>query len=244
LGRRHLPVRRFQQPRAGTDVSFFDTDNGWAVGTEGTILHTTDGGGVADTTPPVTTASLRDGVWMTSWNHTVQLTATDAGVGVWKIQYKVDGAADWSWGSTPTIVTIPTSIQGAHTVQYQALDKGGNIEAVKTLRVNVDTVAPTVTGPKKIMVKKGKSVTVKFRITDTAPCGAIGAAEIEIYKAKSSGPEMPLKDFQLKNKRVNTALSYTFRCTLKKGKYGLWLAGRDQAGNWCVKDAVAKLTVK
>jgi hypothetical protein len=228
------------------DVSFYDADNGWAVGTDGTIIHTSDGGGAADTTPPVTTASLHDGAWMTAWNHTVQLTATDAGVGVWKIQYKVDGAADWSWGGSPATVTVPTSTEGAHTVQYQAFDNGGNTEVAKTLHVNVDTVVPKVTGPKKLSVRKGKSVTVKFRITDKAPCGATGSAEIAIFKGKSSGsgPAMPLKVFQIKSVRVNASQSYKFKCTLKKGKYDLEIAGRDQAGNWCAKDAHAKLTVK
>lgn len=227
------------------DVSFYNARNGWAVGTQGTILHTTDGGGTPDTAPPVTIASLKDGAWVGAFDNTVQLTATDTGVGVWKIQYKVDGAATWAWGWTPTTVTIPTATQGAHTVQYQALDKGGNTEAIKTLHVNVDTVAPTVTASKRITTKKRKVVTVKFRITDPKPCGTVGAAEIAIFKAKSSGsgPVMPLKDFQLKNKKVNTTLRFKFKCTLKKGKYQLWTAARDQAGNWCAKDAVTKLTV-
>ena len=217
------------------DVSFYDPDNGWAVGTQGTIIHTSDGGGTPDTTPPVTTADLPDGAWITTWNNVVVLTATDAGVGVWKILYKVDDAADWTSSWSPATVTIPTTTQGAHTVQYEALDKGGNTEATKTLHLNVDTVAPKVTGPRNLSARKGRSVTVKFRITDKAPCGTVGNAEIAIFKSKSSGPPMPLKIYDLNHKKVNAALSFKFKCKLKKGKYDLEIAGQDQAGNWCAQ---------
>ena len=55
---------------------------------------------------------------------------------------------------------------------------------------------------------------------------------------------MPLKVYQVKSARVNVSQTYKFKCTLKKGKYELDIAGRDQAGNWCAKSAVVKLTVK
>jgi PKD repeat protein/glucose/arabinose dehydrogenase len=71
----------------------------------------------------------------------VTLAATDdaGGTGVDKIEYKLDGAADWTAYSGPFTV----SAEGRHTVTFRATDKAGNVESAKSVDVVVDLTAPT-----------------------------------------------------------------------------------------------------
>jgi cytochrome c len=71
----------------------------------------------------------------------VTLAADDdaGGTGVDKIEYKVDGAADWTAYSGPFTV----SAEGKHTVTFRATDIAGNVENAKSIDVVVDLTAPT-----------------------------------------------------------------------------------------------------
>ncbi|MFJ5618799.1 OmpL47-type beta-barrel domain-containing protein [Micromonospora sp. NPDC093243] len=102
-----------------------------------------------DTTAPTTSAVLHgqkngDGAFVSS--ATVVVTATDAGSGVDKIEYSLDGQP-YALYSAPVTVNQP----GQHTVNYRATDKAGNTSTVKSVSFTVvappsdDTTAPTVT---------------------------------------------------------------------------------------------------
>ncbi|UBU09667.1 PQQ-dependent sugar dehydrogenase [Nonomuraea gerenzanensis] len=105
---------------------------------------TFQGGGVADTTPPVVSATLTpaqpDGAngWYTG-NVTLAVTATDNGT-VASRQYSLDGAT-WSNANNP----VTLSAEGARQVRYRATDNGGNVSAVGTLTVKIDKSNPTLT---------------------------------------------------------------------------------------------------
>jgi hypothetical protein len=111
------------------------------TGTQGDIMTSAM---VADTTPPVTTATLTPGLhngWYAS--PTLTLTADDGpfGSGVDHISYKLDGAGSFLTYSGP----ISGFSTGNHFVQYFATDVVGNVEATKLLAFKVDAVKPTVT---------------------------------------------------------------------------------------------------
>src|SRR5439155_10129807 len=94
-----------------------------------------------DTTAPVTTDNAPAG-WSAS-AVTVTLSATDATSGVASTQYKIDGAATFTTG---TSVSIPApadhSNDGAHTITYRSTDAATNVETNKTATVRIDTTAP------------------------------------------------------------------------------------------------------
>lgn len=107
------------------------------------------GGPVDDTTPPTVTASVTgqkdpQGNYIKSAN--VTLTATDAGSGVAKTEYKVDSGA---W----TVYTAPVAVStvGAHMVHYRATDVAGNTSTEGMSSFTIvdgpaqDTTPPTVT---------------------------------------------------------------------------------------------------
>jgi hypothetical protein len=98
-----------------------------------------------DTRAPATTDDAPNG-----WRNapvTVTLTAADgAGSGVAATEYKLDGAAAWNTG-TSVAVAAPAdhSNDGMHAITYRSTDAVGNVEAVQTATVRIDTRAPATT---------------------------------------------------------------------------------------------------
>ncbi|MDG4825928.1 DUF1080 domain-containing protein [Asanoa sp. WMMD1127] len=106
-------------------------------------------GGEGDTTAPEVTAQVageRDGDGNYVGAATVTLNATDAGSGVARVEYALDGGPFGTY-SAPVTVNGP----GAHTVQYRATDVAGNTSEIGSTQFTVvegqeeDTTAPTVT---------------------------------------------------------------------------------------------------
>ena len=94
----------------------------------------------ADSTAPATSASCNGGScagWFTSSPVSLTLSATDSGSGVDRILYSTDGSAP------STVYTGALSIAATATVKFAAVDKVGNVEAVKSQLVQVDTTAPS-----------------------------------------------------------------------------------------------------
>jgi hypothetical protein len=100
-----------------------------------------------ETTPPTTTDDS-DTLWHNS-GVTVTLTPTDnpggSGMsgGQAKTEYKLDGAATWTTG-TSVAVSAPGdhSNDAAHTISYRSTDCFGNTEMAKSCTVKIDTTAP------------------------------------------------------------------------------------------------------
>ena len=99
-----------------------------------------------DVISPETTAAVTAGTegtngWYTS-AVTIDLSATDNSTGVFATYYSLDSGTTWATG---TSVVVPASAQGTTTVYFRSLDNAGNIEAVQSITVMIDTAAPTVT---------------------------------------------------------------------------------------------------
>ncbi|MEJ3748683.1 family 16 glycoside hydrolase [Actinomycetes bacterium KLBMP 9797] len=103
-------------------------------------------GSGADTTPPTVTASVtgeRDANGAYIGTATVALSATDAGSGVARIEYAVDGGA-FSGYEAP----VPVSTPGPHTVAYRATDVAGNTSEPGSVSfVVVEATGPDTTPP-------------------------------------------------------------------------------------------------
>jgi hypothetical protein len=95
-----------------------------------------------DAVAPVTTAVLSPGPTNGFYRGptTVALNASDALSGVDSVEYLLDSGS-WTTYTGPFVVTG----DGAHTVQFHATDKAGNVEAMKTKTFTIDTTAPTIT---------------------------------------------------------------------------------------------------
>jgi cytochrome c len=96
---------------------------------------------IADEAAPVTTATFAD-AGPSGWHPgtvPVELSATDAGQGVDRVEYKLDGG-DW----TPYAGTVTVTGDGEHTLLYRATDKAGNVEAEKAATIKIDGTRPTL----------------------------------------------------------------------------------------------------
>jgi hypothetical protein len=104
-----------------------------------------------DQEPPETTATVEPGEpngdngWYTG-PVSIALEAQDTTgegtpAGVELIEYRVDGGA---WQVYADGEPIVVDSDGAHTVQYRAVDNAGNLETQQSMPVKIDTTAPTI----------------------------------------------------------------------------------------------------
>ncbi|MEU7822472.1 ThuA domain-containing protein [Catellatospora sp. NPDC049133] len=94
-----------------------------------------------DTTAPITTATFapaNDDGWHAG-QVPVVLAATDAGAGVAKLEWSLDGGP---W--TPYTEPVNIGGDGQHELLYQATDGAGNVETLKSAILKVDGNQPTV----------------------------------------------------------------------------------------------------
>ncbi len=133
-----------------------------------------------DTTPPETSIACSPR-GCSEWSDgpvTVTLSATDAGSGVAGIRYTTDGSdpagpAGVSCGTNPCSFTVSTTA----TVKYQALDLAGNVEAVKSQEIRIDTQAPSVA-----ITSPGNPSIVRNTVTVTASASDdVGVFEVRFY---------------------------------------------------------------
>ena len=95
-----------------------------------------------DTVAPVTSIKCNGKACSSGWHDAavkVTLAATDSGSGVAAIHYTTDG-------STPTLASpvygAPFTLSTSKDVKYRAVDNVGNLGAVKTTLVRIDTGRP------------------------------------------------------------------------------------------------------
>jgi hypothetical protein len=109
--------------------------------------HRAGGREPQDTTPPLTIGVRAPTPNAAGWNNSgviVTLNAIDTDSGVQSIAYNILG----SQARATTIVARSQAvigllnIDGMSTIQYQATDDWGNVEATKVLPVNIDSSAP------------------------------------------------------------------------------------------------------
>ena len=144
-----------------------------------------------DTTAPVTSDDAPAG-----WSNgpvTVSLSATDAGSGVAATEYRVDGAAAWTTGTTVTIAApADHSNDDVHTITYRSTDSLGHVEAAQTATVRIDTQAPATTDDAPTGWK-ADSVTVTLTASDTGGSG-LAATQYKVDGAASfsTGTSVPI----------------------------------------------------
>ncbi|SNY69449.1 Ig-like domain (group 3) [Paractinoplanes atraurantiacus] len=170
------------------------TDKSGNVSTVGSLAFTVVAPQQQDTTPPTVTAQLagdRDGDGNYVGTVTATLTATDAGSGVARIEYSLDGAAFTAY-TQPLVINTP----GMHMLHFRATDNAGNTSAEQMSHFTVvepeepDTIPPTVTldvdnqpGAATVTVSSSEPGTIQYQLDAgawtayTAPLRITGLGE-------------------------------------------------------------------
>ncbi|MDP9444376.1 MAG: PxKF domain-containing protein [Actinomycetota bacterium] len=154
-------------PLSGVAVTYYSVDGGAAQRYDSAFSVTTEGvhelefwsvdvaGNVEPAGPPVTlrvdraapTTTVVNPIspasgWFVTSGIPVAFDADDAVSGVAATYYTIDGGEAQVYGE-PFTADLPT---GRHTITYWSVDVAGNAEAARRTEVNVDTVAPSITG--------------------------------------------------------------------------------------------------
>ena len=153
-------AKTFYKVDGGTTQTYGDT--AFSFGTEGThtiSFWSVDAAGNTETagapitlnidkTAPSTTVInpiSPDSGWFVTSGIPVAFDANDSGSGIAATYYTIDGGARHTYG-VPFTANLST---GTHTITYWSVDLADNEEALdttNTIPVNVDTIAPTITG--------------------------------------------------------------------------------------------------
>ncbi len=199
-----------------------------------------------DSTPPVTTNDAPTG-WKKA-SVTVHLSPTDAGSGMTggsaKTEYSTDGGTTWTTGTSLTITADPVAhtTDGITTINYRSVDNAGNVAAVQTCRVELDTRKPITKAPSSASARRGRTATLKYRANDLPPNG--GTATVTI-KVKTLHGTLK-KTLRCGVKAVNTTLTVRFKVPLtwKAGTYRFFVYAIDAAGNAQAKVGSNRLVVR
>ncbi|HEY7396767.1 MAG TPA: Ig-like domain-containing protein [Gaiellaceae bacterium] len=102
----------------------------------------------ADSTAPSTTTSCNGGGscagWVTSTPVTYQITGSDAGSGVKQIRYTTNGSDPLGAGATVVSGSVATAgLNDGDTIKWAAVDNVGNVQAVQSDVIQIDSVPPT-----------------------------------------------------------------------------------------------------
>jgi hypothetical protein len=123
------------------NMTYWGVDKAGNRGENGTLWFFVDG------EAPVTTVNYdgpmveAGGKLFVSPLTAISLSSADLGCGVSKTEYKLDNQAYKAYTEPLKLTTA-----GQHTIAYRSSDRLGNSEAETTLKVTVDTTAPTTKG--------------------------------------------------------------------------------------------------
>jgi hypothetical protein len=222
----------------------------------GPITITTPGGSAAsaasftlippDVTPPTTRLlNLTTSGWV---DHDVTLTlqASDSGgSGLARTEYRFGAGA---WTRYTAAITIRS--EGETLLSYRSVDNAGNTEAAKSATVRIDKTRPITKALRNATVKRGRKVTLRYRVNDLYSPAA-KTVKIRIYKVRKVLRKGKLrtvlvrkKTITLRNRPTDKNLSYRFRCRLGKGRYRWKVFATDLAGNTQARAAVRTLRVR
>ena len=213
---------------------FREVSSGYAWGVNGgTAFSLTPSDPSVDVSRPVTTVSGADDGWSAT-PVTLTFTATDTGSGVDFIEAGVDGADLESLGGSPA--TLEVGGQGVRLVSYRATDKNGNVEPTRTCTVRVDVEGP-VTTARATSVRRGARITLRYRVDDLTPKASVRL----VVRTLSGRLRATLRPGW---RATGAPHGATWRATIPRGTYRVWVYATDQAGNGQTVTGRARLTVR
>ena len=191
---------------------------------------------------PVTTVTGDDDLWHNQSVH-LMFMAEGMTAAVTSIEIRIDGGETLQIPSATYECTIEApsdhSDDGAHLVEFRALDAAGQVEEWRSVTVKIDTRRPSVTLLHSVGAMRSSTAIVDYRVDDETP-GA-GAADVTLSVETMSG--RPVKTFILRHRNVGIGLSAKFRCDLPRGSYRVHLTACDLAGNKVAQGVDTRLVV-
>jgi hypothetical protein len=128
-------------------------------------------------TTTVTDPIAPESGWFVQCGVPVAFSAVDAESGVAATYFTVDGGTTETYGEPFTRCLG----DGQHTISYWSVDNAGNAEAPRDHLVNVDTVAPSITGTASPEANafgwNDSAVTVSFDCSDATPGSGLRVGE-------------------------------------------------------------------
>jgi hypothetical protein len=150
------------------------------------------------------------------------------------IEAGVDGAVLSRLDGVPA--TLEVAGQGVHTVRYRAVDKQGNEEAVGSCTVRIDPRGP-VTSARAAGVRRGRRVPLRYRVADLTPRASVRL----VVRTLSGRRRATLRPGWRATGTLQTA---SWRATLPRGTYRVWVYATDQAGNRQARAGSARLIIR
>ena len=180
-----------------------------------------------DDVPPVTEAQGLKRTWNRA-TTSFTLVATDVGLGVEQTFYRFGASATPSIGTKVTVKAPKDhSNDGLHTIQFYSIDKVLNWEfPAKEVQVGVDTRPPT-TSVASVKVKRGGTMTPRYRIDDSTSPRTLDALLIVADRAGKVVYRCDLGRPVTRMWRRGGAC----RIDLPKGAYRMRILAHDLAGN-------------
>ena len=129
---------------------------------------------------------------------------------------------------------------GLHGVVFHGVDAAGNQGPETSIRIRVDTHAPSTLAPSAASVRRGRTVSLKYVIKDAAPNAGWAAPTVKVRTLHGK----VVGSFSLGRVKVNRALTAAWRCTLPRGQYRFSVYAKDAAGNAQSKAGSNVLTVR
>jgi plastocyanin len=218
-------------PPGDHSVQFRATDKAGNVSGVGSVSFRVVAAGDTDTTAPTVAAQLtgaRDADGNYVGPATATLTATDAGSGVARVEYQLDGGA-WTTYTAPIVV----SAAGAHMLHFRATDRAGNTSPEQMAHFTVvkppleDTTAPQVSA----------SATGK----QNADGGYVGAATVTVT-ATDAGSGVATVEYRLDD---GAWIPYTAPVVVDAvGAHTVRYRAADKAGNAAAEKSITFTVVE
>jgi hypothetical protein len=151
-----------------------------------------------------------------------------------------DAAGEWSgWYAYSASKSLTlTAGEGPHLVEVEYRLDGGEPVAASD-EIFVDTVRPVPVALRNVVVRRGRRATLRYRVTDRAPCGPTARAVVAVTTMHGR----VLRKF-VRRVPVGRAMSIVFTCRLPRGSYRYVVSARDTAGNTQSVTGQARLTVR
>ena len=165
-----------------------------------------------------------------------------ADAGVDYTESSLDGGATWARRGRRRVVIglAQGGADGPRPVQYRSVDLLGHVEAAQTVTVYLDTQRPVTKAPYRASVRRGRTVTLKYKVADLEPNS--GRAKARIVVRNRNG--RVVARLAWRPVPVNQLLGWRCTCQLKAGTYRFSVYATDLAGNKQVKVGSNRLVVR
>lgn len=186
-----------------------------------------------DASPPAGSVTIAGGAtYTTSTSVTLATAATDAGSGLSQVRLSNDGIGWTTRSYAPSQAWTLPATNGTRTVYAKWKDVAGNWSAVKTDTIVLDTVAPTVTAPRRGLVA-GTAISsgkVTLRVPWTGNDATSGIARYELAQSTDGGAWTAISTTLTSptaTRSLATQHTYRFRVRAidRAGNVGAWAYG-------------------